>query len=254
MLNRLDIPSRARAGCIHLLISAAVAAVAAGLVFGLWYPGTYRLLAGGQELFILLTTVDVILGPLLTFAVFNRQKGWPHLRRDLAIIGLIQLSALVYGMNAVFEARPIAAVFEVDRFRVITANQVHLPELPQSRPEYQRLPLTGPWLLGTRPTQSTDEKNDVLFLSLEGIDLAQRPAFWRAYEESVADAKARARPFSHLLKQYPDKAEELRSKLKAVNLDEASATFLPLIARGDWVVVLNPAGQLSLFLPLDGFF
>jgi len=41
---------RARRG-IHLLISGAVAACAAGLVFGLWYPGIYRLASGGRDLF-----------------------------------------------------------------------------------------------------------------------------------------------------------------------------------------------------------
>ena len=98
MLNRLDLGRRSRAAGWHLLISAAVAALAAALVFGLWYPGAYRHLSGGRGLFILVVTVDVILGPLLTFAVFNLKKGWPHLRRDLAIIGVIQLAGLAYGL------------------------------------------------------------------------------------------------------------------------------------------------------------
>mgnify|MGYP002144062886 CR=1 FL=1 len=39
-----------------------MAALAAGLVFGLWYPGAYRLMSGGRELFLLVTSVDVVLG------------------------------------------------------------------------------------------------------------------------------------------------------------------------------------------------
>jgi hypothetical protein len=45
------------------LISASIAVVAALLVFGLWYPGALRHLAGGRDLFLLVTSVDVVLGP-----------------------------------------------------------------------------------------------------------------------------------------------------------------------------------------------
>ena len=60
-----------------------VAALAAILVFLVWYPGPFRELAGGRGLFVLLTSVDVVLGPLLTFAVFDRTKSRRHLRLDL---------------------------------------------------------------------------------------------------------------------------------------------------------------------------
>ena len=46
MLERLDLRRRARAAGLHLLISAAVAALAAALVFGLWYPGLLSLGVG----------------------------------------------------------------------------------------------------------------------------------------------------------------------------------------------------------------
>jgi hypothetical protein len=36
-------------------------------------------MAGGRDLFLLVTSVDVVIGPVLTFAVFNRAKGARHL-------------------------------------------------------------------------------------------------------------------------------------------------------------------------------
>ena len=48
--------------------------MAAGLVFALWYPYPYREISGGRELFLIVVAVDVIMGPLLTLAVFNRSK------------------------------------------------------------------------------------------------------------------------------------------------------------------------------------
>ena len=255
MFERLDFPRRARAAGLHLLLSLAVAAVAAGLVFGVWFPGIYRQVAGGRDLFWLITSVDVALGPLLTFAVFNLKKGWPHLRRDLAVIGAIQLAALAYGLITVYGARPVAMVFETDRFRVIAASQVEVAELPNARPEYRRLPLMGPWLLGARAAEPGDERNDALFMGLRGIDRGQRPKFWQPYAESTTDALARARPLATLLAKYPALASDVKSKLQAVKVDEGSAKFLPLIGRGgDWVVILDNAGQLVHYVQAGGFF
>lgn len=255
MLERLRLRPRARAAALHLLISAAVAAAAAALVFGLWYPGVYRVLAGGSELFLLLTTVDVVLGPLLTFAVFDLTKGWPHLRRDLAVIGAIQVLALAYGLHAVYGARPVAMVFEVDRFRVITAAQVFEPELGAARPEYRRLPLTGPWLLGTRQAKHGVERDEALSMGLQGVDLAQRPLFWQPYAESNADVLVRSRPLPLLLSKYPTHAAAISARLREQAVSEQVARFLPVMARGgDWVVILDDKGRPVHFLRVDGFF
>ena len=72
---------RLKASGIHLILSLVVAALSALLVFGIWYPYPYREISGGRELFLLVVTVDVILGPLITLAIFDRSKGWPVLRR-----------------------------------------------------------------------------------------------------------------------------------------------------------------------------
>src|SRR6218665_96173 len=136
-----DLRNRLFASGVHLVASLGVALLAAALVFLLWYPGWYRLMSGGQGLFALVVTVDVVLGPLITFLIFDRQnKAWAHLRRDLLVVCVLQLAALVYGLHAVYTARPIALVFEVDRFRVISAKDVHLPELPDAAVAYRRLP------------------------------------------------------------------------------------------------------------------
>lgn len=255
MLQYLALGQRARAAGWHLLISTIVAAVAAALVFGVWYPGAYRLLSGGRDLFFLVSGVDVVLGPLLTFTVFNVKKDWPHLRRDLAVIGLLQATALIYGLHTVYVVRPVATVFEVDRFRVITAGDVYLPELPKARWEYRSLPLTGPWLLGVRAAATTDERNDALFKGLSGVDTGQRPIFWQSYPDSMGAAVAKSRPVRELLAHYPARAADFRADLAEMKADEATARFLPLMARGgDWVMVLDASGTVLGPLLADGFF
>lgn len=204
---------------------------------------------------MLVSSVDIVLGPLLTFAVFNVKKGWPHLRRDLAAIGAIQFAALIYGLWTVCSARPVALVFETDRFRVVSAAQVKLDELPLALPEYRRLPLTGPWLLGARAAHAGQERDDALFLSLDGIDRAERPLFWRPYEDLRGAALTRSRPLRLLLERYPSYVDSLRESLRERKVEEAGATFLPITGRGgDWVVVLDNQGQLVSYVPVDGFF
>jgi hypothetical protein len=247
---------RSRAAGIHMLVSCIVASFAAALVFGVWYPGIYRVLAGGRDLFILVVTVDVILGPLLTLAVFDVRKPLKEMRRDLAVIGLVQIAALVYGLHTVYVVRPVAMVFEVDRFRVVAANQVHLPDLPAAREEYQHLPLTGPWLLGTRAPAPGTEHTEALFLALQqGVDRGYRPLFWQPYADSVPEVLRKGRPLFELLKRYPEVADDTRSELQGSGLSAADASFLPIMGRGgEWVVVLDSQGQPRHYIQVDGFF
>jgi len=255
MRDSFGLAPRARAAGIHLLLSGLVALAAAALVFGLWYPGDYRLLAGGRGLFLLVVGVDVVLGPLLTFVVFNPAKSSSHLRRDLAVIALIQLAALAYGLTTVHAVRPVALVFETDRFRVISAADVFRPELPKALPAYRQLPLTGPWLLGTRAAEPGDERNEALLMALnQGIDKGQRPLFWVPYDASRSEALARARPVSVLIARYPQRADEIEALLAERGLDAHGVQFLPVIARGDWVALLNPAGDVAAFFAADAFF
>ena len=245
---------RARAAAVHLLISAAVAGLAAVLVFFVWYPGAFRLMAGGQNLFLLVCGVDVVIGPVLTFAVFNTAKGTTHLRRDLAVIGLLQVVALAYGMHTVYAARPVAMVFEVDRFRLVTANAVAVEELPKAPPELRQLPLTGPQVVSTRRPEAGAERNDAMLMGVNGVDVGQRPIFWQPYAKAQSRAAERSRPIGALLEHYPAEAAELREQLAALHADAATARFLPVMARGDWVAVLDQSGSVLGYVGVDGFF
>jgi hypothetical protein len=120
-LQSLQIGQRLRAAVIHLLLSAAVAALAALLVFAVWYPMPYRQISGGRDLFLLVVAVDVAIGPLITLAVFDRRKPRAELVRDMAVVAAMQLAALAYGLHTVAQARPAVVALEVDRLRVVRA-------------------------------------------------------------------------------------------------------------------------------------
>ena len=145
-------------------------------------------------------------------------------------------------------------VFEVDRFRLVTAVDVSVDELAQAPPPYRRLPLTGPMLLGTRASQTTAEHMNALWKALDGVDIGFRPQFWQPYEQSRAAALARSRPLTALLAHYQRRSEELRRRISELGADEASGRFVPAVARGDWIAVLDKDGRVLGYLPFDGFF
>lgn len=245
---------RLRATCIHLSLSALLALASALLVLQVWYPGQYRFVSGGLELFTLLIVVDVSLGPLLTFVIADSKKRRTTLLAELAAVCLLQILALAYGMNTVYTARPVVTVFEVDRFRVLTVDQIAVSELPLAPVGLQTLSLTGPRLIGTRAPAVGSESTDALFKGVEGVDIGQRPKFWQPYAASAAQAAAKARPMSVLLTQHSSLNARLIAQMRDMNIDPAKSYFLPVNARGDWVALLDSAGVLLGFLEADGFF
>lgn len=248
---------RLQAAGWHLLASLLIAALVALLVFGLWFPGMYRYMSGGTSLLVLIMGVDVVLGPLLTFAVFDRSKGVAHLKRDIATIAVLQLSALMYGLYTVHLARPVALVFERDRFRVISAADVVGEDLPKASPPYRQLSWNGPWQIAVRDALVGQERNNSLATAVfDGVDTSQRPQFWIPYGD-VERSKAlqAARPLSLLVEKYPSDADTIRAAVAALGgggID--SLRFLPVRTRNDAVALLAQDGSVAGFLPFDGFF
>jgi hypothetical protein len=240
------------AAASHLAISALIASAVAVVTLGIWYPGAIGQMAGGRKLFFLILGVDVVMGPLLTLVVFDKRKPRRELIRDLAVIAALQLAALSYGLHTLYVARPVALVHEPDRFRVLTAQDVQVADLPNAREEFRQLSLSGPLILGTRPTRP-EEKLESLELALKGFDIGQRPSRWQPYAESRATILAQGKPVVDLIKRYPARAAELQALLAELKLAPEQAHYLPVVARGDWVVILNAQGDIAGYAPFDGF-
>lgn len=246
---------RFKAAGIHLAISLVIAALAAALVFYAWYPPPYGQLSGGRELFLILISVDVILGPLITFFIFNRAKPVRELRRDLAVVALIQLLALGYGMWTVFVARPVHLVFEVDRFRVVHAIDVPAELLDRTPAGIDALPITGPTLLAVRQFRDSKEAADATLAALQGIALGARPDLWQNYAASRATVLAAARPVSQLRTRFADRIGEIDAVLQSAGRKSDTTAYLPLVGRRMfWTALIDPVtADVVAFIPLDSF-
>jgi len=246
---------RLRASAIHLTLSLAIAALAGALVFGVWYPYPYREISGGRELFLILVAVDVILGPLMTLAVFNRVKPWPVLRRDLIVIATVQLIALGYGLWTVCVARPVHMVFEYNRFAIVHALDVSTEELGKTPAGISPLPLNGPTLLSLRAFKNEGEKIDLTLAAVAGVGLSSRPDMWQAYEKALPEIRKEANPASQLKTRFSSKASDIDRVIRGAGGDSQTVLYLPLIGRDHfWTVFVDPVdGHIVATMPLDPF-
>ena len=242
-----------KAAGIHLAISLSIALLAALLVFFVWYPYPYREISGGRELFLLVVAVDVVMGPLMTLAVFNLNKSRKELRRDLAVIAALQLAALSYGLWTVSVARPVHLVFEIDRFRVVHAIDIEPVLLERAPASLQRLPLTGPTLLAIREFKGSQESFDATMAALQGAHLGARADLWQVYAHAKPRVLAAAMPLAQLKKRFPAWAAEL-DRVAAATAG-GNAVYLPIAGRNSfWTAIIHPqTAEVVGFVPLDPY-
>ena len=246
---------RLRASGIHLGASVAVGAAAALLVFGLWYPYPYRDISGGRDLFALLIAVDVVIGPLITMAVFDRRKPWRELRRDLATVAALQVAALGYGLWTVAVARPVHLVFEIDRFRVVHGVDVPQELLGREPAQVEAMPWTGPTLLAVRPFRDAGESADATVAALGGVQIGARPDFWQPYEQARPRVLETAKPVPQLKARVAGRAADIDSVLKSAGRNPDAMAYVPMVGRkAFWTAFIDPAtAEVVAFLPLDPF-
>lgn len=245
---------RARAAGLHLCGGLAIAALAGLLVLGVWYPHPYREISGGRELFLLLVTVDVVLGPLTTFAIFDLRKGWRVMRRDLAVIVALQLAALGYGLWTAAQARPVHLVFEKDRLRVVHALEVPQQLLAKTPPGIDARPWTGPTLIAARTQLSPAESLEVTMAEAQGVVLASRPDFWIPFEDAKFEFLTAAKPASVLKQRFPAIAPEVERLASRAGVEPQALMWLPVMSRrAIWTALVDPRGTIVGYLPIDPF-
>lgn len=255
MSNRPEF-TRFKAAGIHLLASGFVAAVAATLVFLVWYPSPFAAMAGGTSLFVLLISVDVILGPALTAVVASPGKPRSELVRDLGVIVILQLAAFAYGLHAMALARPVVLAFEVDRLRLVTAADIDPVTLREAPVAFQQLSWAGPRMVAAVKPSDPDEQMRSIEMDLAGIGLAMQPGQWRDYGTHADAAWKRARPAAQLLAKYPQQASSLQAIARSAGRAPEALRFLPLTSRQvSWVTLIaEPGAKVVGYLPVEGFF
>lgn len=246
---------RVKAPLLHALASLAVAITVSVIIFLLWFPGALATVAGGATLFLILTTVDVISGPILTAVVANPAKPRREFRRDVLVIATIQLVALAYGVHVLSLARPVVMVFEVDRMRVLSAAEVDPAELQKAPEELRELSWTGPRVIAAAQPTTREEMLRAIDLAIGGLDIGDFPKNWRPYESQATSAWNRAKPAPELEARYPAVRDTLASVAARTHVPLDELRFLPLVGRqsSGSVILAPPGARVVDVLSVDGF-
>lgn len=245
--------SRFKASGIHLLISGLIAAAVVIVMLTLWYPEPYFEVAGAKHLLLLIAGVDVVIGPLITLVIFDTKKK--SLKFDLAVVAILQLAALGFGLYTMFQARPAFVVFVDDHFEVVAANEVPKEYLAKAKqPEFSALPLTGPKLVGATPPPS-GSFDSALIQAVQkfGLGLQIFPEYYRPYSEIAKTAAAQAKPITQLMSRKPEIKPLIATVLTRHGVKESDVGYLRLRSRTGSLTVLVHAtnGTILEIVPIQ---
>lgn len=124
---------------LHLSFSFFLAVTLALVVFFIWFPGISRIF-GAVDGILIFIGVDLVLGPLLTFVVYDRRKK--ELQRDIVLIVIIQLLVFLFGVWTINQQRPLVQVLthkEIAIFSRADLSSMKI-EVPDSIKESESIP------------------------------------------------------------------------------------------------------------------
>lgn len=246
-----------RAVLLHFAVTLAMALAAAAVIFLLWYPDPFQAMLGGTRFFVLITTCDLVLGPLTSLIIYNSKKSRRALIFDYTIVGIVQLAAFVYGVVSIEHARPIYITFVKDRFEVVIAEDIADKDLLEAKDPYRTRPKFGPQLIGTSRPTDREERNALVFAAMEGKDIQNFPKFFVPYETVAEQVKEAAHPLELLYKRHPEAKALIAESIadQRLSAPESQLKWLPIRGtRSFWTVLLDANTGAPLdYIPVDPY-
>jgi len=246
--------NRWKAAAIHLSMSIVLTVLMLAWLYFVWYPAPYFAAAGANRLILLLIGVDVCIGPLLTLLVVNRSKARRLLRLDLTVIGLLQVTALGYGVHVITDARPVFIVAEVDRLVMVSAQQLSDADLAKGdKPEFRKRSLTGPVLVGALPPKDVSSGDFALEVMKTGKDIDRLPKYYVSYDQAIDAVIKRAKPLASL-KNATDSQRAYLNRLQAAE-PSRKLEALPLQREGvSYTAIISSVTRRPIaVLPIDDY-
>ena len=109
--------TKLKATGVHLGLSIVIFIVLVYQIYYNWYPQPYFSIDGGWQGVRIVAAVDLVLGPLITFLIFDLRKSRREIIFDLMMIAAIQLGALSYGVYQTYSQRPVL-VAQINQFMI----------------------------------------------------------------------------------------------------------------------------------------
>ncbi|UJS24380.1 TfpX/TfpZ family type IV pilin accessory protein [Thiothrix winogradskyi] len=242
------IKEKLAATSIHFTISAFILFSFLLIAFYIWYPTPYAEISGLNHLLLVLIGVDLVLGPLLTFIIFKKNK--PSLKFDLTFIATIQLIAFIYGAHAIYQGHPVYISYAVDRFELIPAKDA-LPEKAQHE-EFKVSKLGFPKLAYAKLPEDREARNALLFEAISGLpDLERRPEYYEPFGNFVTAVLQKGLT-PQQLSSTPESNQKLEVFIAKHGKTANDYAYLPLVGKEKdvlWVwdkATEQPVGTLDI--------
>jgi hypothetical protein len=180
---------RLKAFSLHLLSSATVLTLILGCLYSGWYhwPGWY--LTDVTTVVLVMVGVDVVLGPTLTLIIANKNKPRRELTRDIGIIVVVQLCALVYGSMQLWNGRPLYYVFSDNSLSVVQAYDIDNQEAefarrqnPEFAPHWYSLPR---WAWASLPQDPKERQAIVSGTSSGAAAIISMPRYYKPWQQGL---------------------------------------------------------------------
>lgn len=229
----------------HLLISLLIASASLFVVFYVWYPSPLHTASGVGQVVWLMLGIDVVLGPLLTLVI--AKQGKKSLKMDLAIIGVVQLIALAYGLHSIDKGRPVVIAFDINRFELVLKNSIKTNEHKKIIKQFAQSQGTRIPVVSVRPAKDDKEYAERMKNELElNIMANANPELYETVGQNIEIIKKEMKPISDLSK-FNDKA--LAEQVMA-QYPQADG-FLPLFSPADTKTVLIDSKNKAFVAVVD---
>jgi hypothetical protein len=217
---------RFKAFSLHLLASATALTLILGSLYMGWYrwPGWY--LADATQVVLVMICVDVVLGPTLTFIIANKNKSRRELTRDIGIIVVVQLCALLYGSVSLWNGRPLYYVFSENALSLIQAYDIDVEQANLGR--QQNAELAPHWYSLPRWVFVPPS---IAAAAVKGDDVTAMPKFYRPWDNGLPLLKGQLKKMDELRFFFPKEKTTLNQRMQAAGVPSDQSNSIPITGR-----------------------
>jgi len=230
-----------KATLVHFCLSLLIFSVILYFVLFEWYPEPFFTAQGGWQGIRLMILVQLVLGPLLTFIVYDHLKQRKAILLDLSVIAVVQVIALILGGYQVYTQRPIALVFWHDAFYTVTGDDYSVQGI--ENPDFSPFSAHVPPLIYSRPLTTLIELEQFNQLTEKSIPVYAHVSLYEKIEDNLSSI------FSHGVDigEVMSKNASMKSQLeKIIQGNVSDYNYIALKAKyQNMILILDKNGKLE---------
>jgi hypothetical protein len=180
--------------------------------------------------------VDVVLGPLLTFIIASKNKPRRELVRDIGIIVVVQLCALVYGTTSLWNGRPLYYAFSETVLQQVQAYDLDAKEVelgqkqnPALAPHWYSTPR---WIWAPLPGDREESQKIVTAAITGGDDVISMPRYFKPWDQGLTSLRSQLKKVDDVAYFSKGEKKKLKESMKTAGLPDDQPNTMPLTGRG----------------------